>query len=241
MGEAGGTVLEAVYASSDGMGLTEDDIRSIYEDATFREDLARIVALYTDFIRTGEYPAAVTTDTIKDIFEDNIDVINRVLERAGEPPLDELNRAVALASIDSADEVLKSISFENISKSDSLINPVGLVRMAISPAAIIGELALAALIMLIIGLITKSVRTPFFIGGLSLTLSGAVIAAALYLFENSAIVVVQNNAVQIIVSDIARYLGGQIYGICAVGAAAGVVMMVISQIRLKKKAAKVNV
>jgi hypothetical protein len=238
MGEAGGTVLEAVYASADGMGLSEDDIRSIYEDATFREELSKIVALYTDFIRTGEYPEAVTTYTIKGIFEDNIDVINRVLARAGEPPLDEFNRGIALAAIDTADEMLKEVSFENLSRSDSLINPVGLVRIAISPAAIIAELTLAALIMLIIGGVTRSVRTPLLIGGLSLTLSAAIIAAALYLFENSAIVIAQNNAIQIVLSDIARYLGGEMYGICGIAALVGVLMMVISQIKIVKNSNK---
>ncbi|MDR0986923.1 MAG: hypothetical protein LBL98_04410 [Ruminococcus sp.] len=236
MEDAGDTVLEAVYASSDGMGLSKEDIEDIYEDATFRDELINIISMYTDFFRTGEYSTALTTDMIKGIYEDNLDVINRVLERAGEPPVNEYDRALALASIETAEETLERISFENLNESDELINPMVLLRIGLSLEAIIGELAFALIIMLIIGLISKSVRTPLFIGGLSLLLSGGAIGITLYLIESMAIETVGNNALQTIIAGAAKFLGGQMYIICAGAAAVGIVMMILSSIKIKRKA-----
>jgi hypothetical protein len=237
MSGMGDTVLAAVYASSDGMGLSEEDIKTIYQEATFRDELINIISAYTNFIRTGEYSEAITTETIKAIYEDNLVVINRVLERAGGSPITEHDRILALASIDSADAMLDSISFDNISKSDGLINPVGLVRIALSFEAIVGEVAIALILMLIIGLLCKSVRTPLVIGGLSFLLSGGIIAAALFLFEKNAIRIVDNHAIQTIFADVARFLGGQIYLVCAGAAAVGIVMLIISAIKPKPKKA----
>jgi hypothetical protein len=234
MGEAGETVIEAVYTFSDGMGLSEEDIADIYEDATFRDELISLMTMYADFIRTGIYPVEVTTETIKGIFEENVDVINRVLERAGEPPLNEIDHAMALASIESAESFLKSISFENLSRSDRLINPMGVLRIAISFPMIIGEIALAVILLVIIGAISKSVRTPLLVGGITAMLSGGVIASVLYLIENSALIVIENNAAQIILSSVTRYVGAQMYGICGIAAGAGLIMIIISQVRIRK-------
>jgi hypothetical protein len=236
MAEAGGTVLEAVHVMSGGLGLSEADIQTIYEDTTFRNELIRIVSDYAEYIRTGNPPEKLTTDDVKAIFEENLTVINRVLERAGEPPLNPHDKALALANIDAAQGFLDLLAVDSLENYTGGFDVVGVVRMAISFPVIIGEIVFALIIMLIIGGFCKNVRTPLLTGGLAALFAGGVLAGGLYTLENSAIVLINNLAIRTVLTDTVGAFSEHIYIVCGITAAVGLVMIIISRIRIRKTA-----
>jgi hypothetical protein len=106
MASSGKTVGEAIYVMADGTGLSEEGIEEIIEEATFKDELISVLSDYGDFIRTGNTADIITTDDLKRIYDDNLAVINRVIERAGGDNIDEGDAAIAHAAIDSAEPVL---------------------------------------------------------------------------------------------------------------------------------------
>ncbi|MDR0943504.1 MAG: hypothetical protein LBM41_03125 [Ruminococcus sp.] len=226
--QSGETVKEAVYVMADGMGLSEEDIEDIYEDTTFRDELISVLSDYGYYIRDGRAIDVLTVEDIKKIYDDNLDVINRALERAGEPPVSEHDIALAYASIDSAKTVLESVQGEAFIEGAIGVNGVGVIRTLISKPVIILEIIFAGIFCLLIGLVNKKFRSPFMAAGVTSIIAAGLIALGVALVENSAIVFGVPNAAQIIIAQTASFIGGKIYNICGAAAIAGAVCIIIS-------------
>jgi predicted nucleic acid-binding Zn-ribbon protein len=226
--ESGETVKEAVYVMADGLGLSEKDIEDIYEDTTFRDELVSVLSDYGYYIRDGRAIDELTVDEIKEIYDENLTVINRVLEKAGEPPINEYDIAIAYAAIEQAEPVLKSIQGEEASEGAIGVNSIGVIRTLISMPVIMLEAIVAGIFCLLIGLVNGKFRSPFMAAGVTSVLASGLIALSISLVENSAIVFGVPNAAQIIIAEAASFIGGRVYNICGMAAIAGAVCIIIS-------------
>jgi predicted nucleic acid-binding Zn-ribbon protein len=225
---SGETVKEAIYVMADGLGLSENDIEEIYEDTTFRDELISVLSDYGYYIRDGRAIDELTVEEIKEIYDENLKVINRVLEKAGEPPIGDVDIAIAHAAIEQTEPVLASIQGEAVIEGAIGVNSVGVIRTLISMPVIMLEVIIAGIFCLLIGLVNKKFRSPFMaIGVTSVTASG-LIALSISLLENSAIVFGVPNAAQIIIAEAASFIGDRVYNICGMAAIAGAVCIIIS-------------
>jgi predicted Zn-ribbon and HTH transcriptional regulator len=226
--ESGDTVKEAVYVMADGLGLSEKDIEDIYEDTTFRDELITVLSDYGYYIRDGRAINELTVEEIKEIYDDNLKVINKVLERAGEPPINDVDIALAHASIEAAEPVLKSIQGEEFIEGAIGVNSVGVIRTLISMPVIILEAIVAGVFCLLIGLVNGKFRSPFMAAGVISVIASGMIALSISLIENSAIVFGVPSAAQIIIAEAAGFIGDRVYNICGMAAIIGAVCIIIS-------------
>jgi hypothetical protein len=217
------TVMEAVYVLADGSGLTEEDIEELYEKTSFREDLTDILTEYADWLRTGNLPANLTTDDIKDIFLDNLDYINRLLSKAGERSLSDGDIALAMAYIDDTDDLLRSLSVRNLPIDSST---VGIIRVLMSPPVIIAEIVLAVLLIIIIGAANRNFYPSLRIGGLSALFAGALFALVLFLIRYQVIALFPMQSIGIVLADISAVIGPNLYIFAGIVAGVGVMLLI---------------
>jgi hypothetical protein len=221
------TVMDAVYVLSDGIGLTEETIAKLYEQTTFRDDLTDILIGYTEFFRSGEIPQSVTAEDIKSIYTENIDLINSMLESSGGVKLSKEDIALAEYHIEKADDFLSAVSVQNLSEESSII---GFFRALISLPVIIAELAVAVLLIIVIGAVNRNFYPPLRVGGIAALSAAGLFALFLFLIRYQVITIVPIKPVGIVLADISAVISPHLYIFAGILAAVGVLLLIAARI-----------
>lgn len=170
------TVQDAIYAMSQGTGLSRDDIKSIYEASTVKAFIADRLSEYADFIRSGKIPEKLTADSLKGLFSENIGVIDGAMEK----PLSQYDINLAFSEIDSVQPVLDRLSPSSL---ESMLGGGGItaLRLLSSIPAAVCAAALAAAMLPLLRTINRSSAAMLRWGGAAALAGGLIVSAAVFL------------------------------------------------------------
>ncbi len=71
------TIEEAITVMTAGSGVNSGNIRTIYENSDVESFITAIAADYGEYIRSGKVPDKITAEMVKDLFSENLSVINK--------------------------------------------------------------------------------------------------------------------------------------------------------------------
>jgi hypothetical protein len=219
------TVADAVYTFAGGLGVTPGDIAALYEETTFREDLAAVISGYLGYIRTGGMPSDITAAYVQEIYDKNVSRINAALEEIGAKPLSELDIALARAEIAKTDEMLRAFSVRRLERE---LPAIGILRMIISFPVIIVEIVLSALLVVAVGAITKNLRTPLITGGIAAITAGFLFCAVFFLLQNGAVPITPE-IIKVLTTNAVRTISERMYLIGGSCALLGIIMVIVSR------------
>ncbi len=170
------TVQEAIYAMSQGTGLSREDIKNIYEASTVRSFITAQLTEYAEFIRSGKIPEKLTADKLKSVFSENIGVIGGAMD----VPLSQHDINLAFSEIDSVQPVLDRLSptsLENMLGDDGITA----LRLLSSVPVIVTAAALAASMLPLLRAMNRKTAPMLKWGGSALLAGGAAVSAAVFL------------------------------------------------------------
>ena len=178
IGNGSATIQDAVYTMSQGTGLTRDNIRTIYEKSTAKKFLAAQLTGYAEYIRNGTVPERLTSEQLKEVFDENIPLIDSTMGY----PLNEHDIALARAEIERAEPLLEMLSHENVEKTIGE-NTLVAIRLFSSAPTIVCSAALAASMLIVLRAINKNSRKVLNWGGGTILAGGAAVLASAFLFS----------------------------------------------------------
>lgn len=173
---SGVTIGEAVAVMANGTGLDSKAIQSVYESSTIKEHMCRILGQYGAYLRIGTVPETVTAETVKNLFNENISVINVWTGYV----ISENDRALAYKYIDSMSPFINAFSVKAIESTSG--DAVSFVRAFISVPVIIAEIVLAVLSAVIYAVTSGSSERTLAFAGTSLLTAGVVILGFVFMF-----------------------------------------------------------
>ncbi|MBQ7980222.1 MAG: zinc ribbon domain-containing protein [Oscillospiraceae bacterium] len=215
------TVQDAVYAMSQGTGLTRDNIRTIYEESTAKEFLTAQLMGYAEYIRNGTAPERLTTEQLKKVFEENIPLIDSTLGQ----PLNEQDIALARSEIERAKPLLDMLSHESMEQTigeDTLIA----IRLFGSVPAIVVTAALAASMLIVLRVINKKNTSTLNWGGGTILAGGAAVLAATFLFSAQLPYSNTDRLVRTVLKCTCDVISPDLYRIGGTLAVVGIVMLI---------------
>lgn len=214
------TLQEAIYVMSTGTGLTRENIREIYESSTVSEFLASQLGGYADFIREGDLPEKLTTEKLKALFSENIDLISQAIGK----PLSQHDIDLAFSELDRTENVLETIAPSNI---ESIIGNGSLtaVRLFSSLPVIIGEGCAAAAMLIILWAINRRPGRVLGWGGSAVLAGGATILLTTFLCSVQVFFADQDRFFRSIAKCAADVIAPDIYRFGGTLAAVGIVML----------------
>ncbi len=218
------TVQEAVYAMSEGTGLTRDNIRAIYDRSTAKAFLAAQLVGYADYIRNGAVPEQLTTEQLKDVFEENVPLISDTMGY----PLNERDIELACSEIDRAKPLLELLSCENMERTVGR-NTLVAVRVFGSVPTIAVTAALALAMVAVFRGINKKSTKALNWGGGTILAGGAIVLAATFLFTAQLPYSNADRFVQSVLKCACDVISPDMYSIGAVLAVVGGIMLVWSE------------
>ncbi|MBQ5319522.1 MAG: hypothetical protein J6K17_10535 [Oscillospiraceae bacterium] len=150
------------------------DIYELAEDTEFEKMIAGCLYDYVSFVLYDDKLDEIDDDIIKDFYDDNSKTIDRAFNIT-------LSRNDIYEIIDEQDDIFDKLSDKEIEKSVPYIE---LIRFAMSPAALIILGVTAAILLILIGIVSRSVGTPLVITGVFASIIGlaGIIAAYLAIF-----------------------------------------------------------
>lgn len=217
--EDGATVQEAIYAMSQGTGLTREDIRKIYEASTIKSFLSERLCQFAEFIRSGRIPDKITPDNLKSVFSENLNVIDGAMGK----PLSQHDINLAFSEIDSVQPVLDKLSPSSL---EAALGDGGLTALRLLsslPVAICSAAFAAAMLPLIRAINRKNSDMLRWGGGASLAGGAAVLAAA---FISTVLPAGRDKLVRSIAKCAADVIAPDLYRIGGALAIMGTVMLV---------------
>lgn len=214
------TVLEAVFIMSEGTGLTRDDIRKIYENSTASEFLASQLGGYASFIREGEMPEKLTSEKLKAVFSENIDLISESIGK----PLSMHDIDLAFSELDRAEPVLEAIA---PAKLEGALGDGALtaVRLFSSLPVIISESIAAAVMLVVLRALNKRPERVLGWGGGAVLAGGAAILLVSFLCSVQVFFTGQDRFVRSIVKSVTDVISPDLYRLGGILAALGAVML----------------
>ncbi len=170
------TVQEAIYAMSQGTGLSREDIKNIYEASTIRSFITAQLTEYADFIRSGKIPEKLTSDKLKSLFSENIGVIGGAMD----VPLSQHDINLAFSEIDSVQPVLDKLSPSSL---ENMLGGGGItaLRLLSSVPVIVTAAALAAAMLPLLRAVNRKAAPMLKWGGSAILIGGAAVSAAVFL------------------------------------------------------------
>lgn len=147
------------------------DIYKLAEETGFEKFIAEQLYNYAAFILYDERLEGIDSDIIMDFYDENSDKINRAFNVT-------YTRNEIREIIEGQDELFDRLTNNEIEASIPMIK---LIRFVMSPAALIIFAILAAVIIALIGIISRSVGTPLVAAGISVAVAGFAGTAASYL------------------------------------------------------------
>jgi hypothetical protein len=106
--------------------------------------------------------------------------------------------------------------------------------MAISVPGIIILLVIAAGLIVLIGAVTKNLRTPLLAGGIVSVTAAILVCGTFFLLQNQAIIIFGNATIESIFTTTVKVLGEDIYMAGGITALVGIIMIIISRLIPKK-------
>ncbi len=219
--EDGATVQEAIYVMSQGTGLTRDDIRTIYETSTVRNFLTSQLTGYAEFIRSGKVPEKLTSEKLKDVFSENLGLIDNAMGK----PLSQHDIDLAFSEIDRFQPKLDKLSPSSL---EAAVGENGLaaVRLFSSVPFIVGTAALAVAMLPLLRAINKRGARTLAWGGGAVISGGAVVLAATFLFSVQFPFSGQDRLVRSLAKYAADVISPDLYRIGGSLAVLGIVMLI---------------
>lgn len=219
------TVQEAIYAMSRGTGLSPDDIETIYDESTIPDFITEHLEEYADFIRSGNTPDKITSEDLKKVFDDNLELINSSMKK----PLSQNDINIVFSEIDRISHTLEEISVS------SLENSLGektftALRLFSSVPVIVGIATLAAAMIPLLGVINRKGRRVLLWSGATVLAGGFSILAATFLFSMQIPFSVQDKMIRSIAKCAADTIAPDLYCIGTVLAALGIIMLICAKI-----------
>lgn len=144
------------------------DIYALAEETDFDGLIAEQLYSYAAFILYDERLEGIDSDVIMEFYDENSDKIDRAFNIT-------YSRSEIREIIEEQEEVFDKLTNNEIEASIPMIK---LIRFVMSPVALIISVMLAVAIIVLIGIISRSVGTPIVVTGISATatgLAGAVI------------------------------------------------------------------
>lgn len=138
------------------------DIYKLAEETGFEELIAEQLYNYAAFILYDERLEGIDSDIIMDFYDENSDKINSAFNVT-------YARNEIRDIIEGQDVIFDKLTNNEIEASIPMIK---LIRFVMSPAALIIFAVLAAVIIVLIGVISRSVGTPLVAAGISVAASG---------------------------------------------------------------------
>ncbi len=226
------TVQEAIFVMSEGTGLTREDIKEIYENSTASDFLASQLEGYALFIRSGDIPDKLTSEKLKAVFSENIDLISSSMGK----PLSGHDIDLAFSELERAEPVLEEIS---PSRLEAVLGEGALaaLRLFSSLPVITAEWCAAAAVLIILRALNKRAEYVLAWGGGALLSGGAVILAAAFLCSMQVFFTGQDRFVRSIIKCVTDVIDPDIYRLGGILAAVGAIMILWAvTIRKTKKA-----
>ena len=215
------TIQDAVYTMSQGTGLTRDNIRTIYEKSTAKKFLAAQLAGYAEYIRNGTVPERLTSEQLKEVFDENIPLIDSTMGY----PLNEHDIALARAEIERAEPLLEMLSHENVEKTIGE-NTLFAIRLFSSVPTIVCTAVLAASMLLIFRAINKKSRKVLNWGGGTILAGGTAILASVFLFSAQLPYSNTDRFVRMVLKCVCDVISPDMYRIGGTLAVLGIVMLI---------------
>ena len=147
------------------------DIYKLADETGFEELIAEQLYNYAAFILYDERLEGIDSDIIMDFYDENSDKINSAFNVT-------YTRNEIRDIIEGQDVIFDKLTNNEIEASIPMIK---LIRFVMSPAVLIIFAALAAVIIILIGVISRSVGTPLVAAGISVAASGFAGTAVSYL------------------------------------------------------------
>ncbi|MBQ8175587.1 MAG: hypothetical protein IJ035_00945 [Oscillospiraceae bacterium] len=215
-----GVIQDAVFAMSQGTGLTRDNIRTIYENSTAKDFLATQLSGYADFIRNGTMPEQLTTEQLKNVFKENLPLIDSTLGQ----PLNDHDIALAQSEIERARPLLEMLSHENLEKTIGE-DTIAVLRLFGSVPAIAVTAALAVSMMIVLRAINKKSRKVLNWGGGTILAGGAAVLAATFVFSLQLPYANTDRLLRAVIKCACDVISPDMYHIGAALAAVGAIML----------------
>ncbi len=220
------TVLDAIYTMSVGSGVTKETIREVYDSSTVKDFLSENLACYAGYIRTGNNPYRLTTDSVKQVYNDNLPLINVLIGTE----LNEHDINMAYEEIDKFAPVLDVISVNDVSS--GLITPL---RIYISMPVFITLTSLAVFMIILIFVINKKSSRSLKWCGIPMFLLGGTILVSTFLVCMRVISIdIGSDFASSMIYDITKIISGNLYLIGGGMTLLSVVFLLLSA--MKKKA-----
>lgn len=141
------------------------DIYELAEDTEFEKILAEYLYSYASFILYDTKLKEIDSDVIMDFYDDNSDEICRAFGAT-------YDRNEIREVIEKQDEIFDKLTDDEIEK---LIPMLSLIRFMMSLAALIIFGVLAVILIVVIGILSRSVGTPLVATGISATATGLAV------------------------------------------------------------------
>ncbi|MBQ5319879.1 MAG: zinc ribbon domain-containing protein [Oscillospiraceae bacterium] len=215
------TVQDAIYVMSSGTGLSRDDIRSIYENSTMKNFLAVQLSGYAEYIRSGESPQKITSESLKNVFRENVSLIDNTLGYS----LNNHDIELACSEIERAEPFLEVISAENIEYNLGG-NTLTFLRIFGSIPAIAVTSVLAVTMLIVFYAINKKGTRVLTWGGGTILAGGAAVLAVTFLFSAQLPYNESDRLVRSIIKCTCDVISPDMYRIGTTLAAAGAVMLI---------------
>jgi hypothetical protein len=217
---------DAVYVYAENSGFTRDDIVYIYENATFKDGLVSVLSGYADYLRDGIVPNDLTTDDIKQLFDENIAVLSESI--GDEVPISEIQNAYE--SIDLAADYLSMLNLHNLTAQGAQI--VNIARSLISYPAYVAMGAVLLLIILLIARINKKAAPALIITGVAGISAAALTALSVLLVSNQLLGIPE--LYKGIAGGALSYLSIPIYIVTAAVTFTGIILIIIGRVTARK-------
>ncbi len=195
-------IYEILIQAFAGEKTSTVDLYKLAEDTRFEKFVTEQLYDYASFILYDERLEGIDSDTIMEFYDKNADTISEAFGVNH-------SRSEIADAIEGQDELFEKLTNNEIEASIPMIK---LIRFAVSIAALIIFAVVAVMLIVLIGIISRSVGTPFVVTGISVLATGLAGAAAAYpaLFDKigvssasvTAASVIWQGVVSTIISDI---------------------------------------
>lgn len=220
------SLLDAIYQMSDGLGISKEDIRLIYENSTIKDFLAKNLSDYAVYIRTGKQPEKLTPDILKQVYSENLNLINNTIGIK----LNENDIEFAFNEIEKSEPVLEAISVKNI-ESSSLGGWLAPLRVYISIPAIITEAIFIVILIILISVINKKIELTLKWCGIPVLAAGICVMIITYLFSINIISInTESGLMRNITGSISPIISVDLYMASGVLAIIGFLLLIISNV-----------
>ncbi len=180
------TLLDAVYNITDEYGISRTQIIDVYYSEQFQAYLKENLGGCSDYFLNGYTDKTVNVQSVKELFTDNVDIINNLLG----VELTQQDIETALSEIDNSVMIIDSLSLKKIENGQNS-NTISIIRAFLSmPAMVIEIILVLSLIVSMMAIHRKPVISlrwtgvPLIISGIVVIAVTAMINSRLILYYN---------------------------------------------------------